>query len=254
MSDPNSCSPSPRPRGVAVTALAAAAFAFAFGAAVAATPHPVHAATAQAATTGDAPAGSTARPGSVTPAPAAAETPQAEVVERLQAGLIGILESGESVRTEKGIAALGGLVGRTFDIDRMGAIAVGRQTFANWSPFQRKTFLDAFTRFMIATHATRFENAPAQGFTVKGQREAQGGRVVVEALYTRAGEAPVAVDYLTHETPEGWRILDVYIDGQVSLLALHRSEFASVLREKGYDGFIAAMNAKSKELESRAVN
>jgi phospholipid transport system substrate-binding protein len=49
-------------------------------------------------------------------------------------------------------------------------------------------------------------------------------------------------------TPDGWRVLDVYLDETVSLLALHRAEFTSVLRSKGFEGFIAAMNAKSDEL------
>lgn len=205
--------------------------------------------------TGEAAAGS-GTPDATGPAVAPEGMParEAAVVDRLQRGLLDILARGGSLHTEQGIRELGALVAQTFDIDAMGAAAVGVTTFGKWSPWQRETFLEAFTRFMVATHASRFEKAPDQSFSIDAVEPAQRGRRLVAATYTRAGREPVAVDYLVQDTAAGWRILDVYLEGEVSLLALHRAEFASVLRNKGYDGFIAAMNAKAAELETRAVN
>ena len=85
-------------------------------------------------------------------------------------------------------------------------------------------------------------------FEIEGSEDAQRGRKIVHARYLRAGLAPYPIDYLVQLTPDGWRILDVYLDETISLLALHRSEFSSVLRDRGFDGFIAAMHAKADEL------
>jgi phospholipid transport system substrate-binding protein len=41
-----------------------------------------------------------------------------------------------------------------------------------------------------------------------------------------------------------WQISDVYLDGTISQLAVHRSEFNSVLRREGVDGLTVALNRK----------
>lgn len=189
-------------------------------------------------------------------APASAQANVARetaIVEKLQDGLVAIMNNpppgGPAARSE----ALGSLVAGTFDIDAMGRVAVGRQIYERWSDFQRREFLTAFARFMVATHSLRFEDAKGQAFEVDGSEDAQSGRKLVHARYLRDDRKPVEIDYLVQPAREGWRILDVYLDGTVSLLALHRSEFSSVLRDKGYDGFIAAMLAKADELDARTA-
>lgn len=151
-------------------------------------------------------------------------------------------------------AALKKLVSDTFDINAMGTVAVGVRTYQSWSDEQRGAFLNAFSRFMVATHVNRFDGKADQGFNIEGSEDAQQGRKIVHARYLRAGQAPYPIDYLVQATPEGWRILDVYLDETVSLLALHRSEFSSVLRDRGFAGFIAAMHAKADEIAERPTN
>jgi len=175
-------------------------------------------------------------------------TPEAAVVLKLQDGLVDILTNPEPMDAIARSAALTKLVENTFDINAMGAVAVGRATYRNWTDEQRAMFLTAFARFMVATHASRFEDAQNPDFEVEGSEDARSGRKVVHARYLSNGKPPVSIDYLVQTTAEGWRVLDVYLDETVSLLALHRAEFTSVLRAKGFDGFISAMNAKSDEL------
>ncbi len=184
-----------------------------------------------------------------------AANPETAVVATLQDGLVGILEASSQSGSVERSEALGELVGETFDINAMGAVAVGLETYRAWSREQRRDFLSAFARFMVATHANRFEGTRGQAFEIEESEDAPLDRKIVHSRYLREGKDPVAVDYLVQMTDKGWRILDVYLDGSVSLLALHRAEFASVLRNKGFDGFIAAMIAKADELNSpKATN
>lgn len=172
---------------------------------------------------------------------------ETEVVAELQNGLVEILTNPPATAGERSMA-LSGLVGRTFDINAMGAVAVGLDTYRGWTDQQRAGFLEAFARFMVATHASRFEDAVSPTFEIEGSEEIKSNRRLVHARYLRPDQKPVAIDYLIRQTPNGWRVLDVYLDETVSLLALHRAEFASVLKTKGFDGFIAAMHAKADEL------
>jgi phospholipid transport system substrate-binding protein len=183
-----------------------------------------------------------------TPVPVSVTGPETAVVLELQDGLVDILTNPAPMDTAARSAALTKLVQNTFDINSMGAVAVGRATYLSWTDEQRAKFLTAFSRFMVATHAARFEDAGEPDFEVEGSEDARSGRKVVHARYLRSGKPPVSIDYLVQTTTEGWRVLDVYLDETVSLLALHRAEFTSVLRAQGFDGFIAAMNAKSDEL------
>ena len=40
------------------------------------------------------------------------------------------------------------------------------------------------------------------------------------------------------------RISDVYLDGSISQLAVHRSEFHSILQREGVEGLVTALNRK----------
>jgi phospholipid transport system substrate-binding protein len=101
---------------------------------------------------------------------------------------------------------------------------------------------------MVTTHVSRFGGGADPDFEIEGSEDAQSGRKIVHARYLQTRQPVIPIDYIVQPTDKGSRILDVYLDGTISLLALHRSEFSSVLRDRGFDGFIAAMHAKADKL------
>jgi phospholipid transport system substrate-binding protein len=52
------------------------------------------------------------------------------------------------------------------------------------------------------------------------------------------------LDYLMRQDRGSWQISDVYLDGTISQLAVHRSEFHSILQREGVDDLVAALNRK----------
>jgi phospholipid transport system substrate-binding protein len=50
------------------------------------------------------------------------------------------------------------------------------------------------------------------------------------------------------KTPEGWKCYDIRIAG-ISLVVNYRTEFGIIVRDKGIDGLIAALQAKNKSLD-----
>jgi phospholipid transport system substrate-binding protein len=57
-------------------------------------------------------------------------------------------------------------------------------------------------------------------------------------------EPPIAINYRMRENGDGWRIIDVYLNGTVSELALRRSEYAAVLQRDGFAKLVASIDEK----------
>lgn len=53
---------------------------------------------------------------------------------------------------------------------------------------------------------------------------------------------------MLHRTPNGWKIVDVYLDDTISELTRRRAEFGSMIQAQGVNGLIAAIKKKSDEL------
>ena len=67
--------------------------------------------------------------------------------------------------------------------------------------------------------------------------------VIVRTVLHTANE-DVHLDYRLRSTPAGWRVIDVYLSGTVSELALRRAEYTSVLEREGFDALLAALERK----------
>ena len=83
------------------------------------------------------------------------------------------------------------------------------------------------------------------GRAAAGHRERPlGADVVVETRIVKSKGDVTRLDYLLRQDQGGRRISDVYLDGSISQLAVHRSEFHSILRREGVDGLVMALNRK----------
>jgi phospholipid transport system substrate-binding protein len=108
--------------------------------------------------------------------------------------------------------------------------------------------VDLFRRFSVSTYASEFSGYDGEQFEI-GDDRAQGetGTIVDTHIVFKKG-TPIALNYLLRPTPQGWKIVDVYLDGSISELARRRDEFASIMRSQGVDGLIAALKKKNEEL------
>ena len=67
---------------------------------------------------------------------------------------------------------------------------------------------------------------------------------MVQTKIVKSNGESTTLNYLMHDNRGSWRISDVYLDGSISQLAVHRSEFVSVMRRDGVDGLVMALNRK----------
>lgn len=108
---------------------------------------------------------------------------------------------------------------------------------------QRHLLQETYTDWSIATYAGRFDDYSGERFEVVSEsRPVQGTVTVISKLVSRGGEE-TDFYYRLRKLEGKWLIVDIQISG-VSQLALTRSQFASVLGSKGFDGLISSLKEK----------
>jgi phospholipid transport system substrate-binding protein len=193
-------------------------------------------------------AGPTARPVAAAEAPAsthAAAAPE-QVVASFHAALVRAMHDGVY---QARYDALAPTMNRAFDFTSMTRIAIGPSWYS-LQPAQQDALVDAFRRFSIATYASQFDQYSGERFDAGGPSETAAQGTIVRTVMQPGNDSdkPIKFNYLLHRTADGWRIVDIYLEGTISQLAVRRSEFTSVLAQSGPDGLTQLLDQKAKRL------
>jgi phospholipid transport system substrate-binding protein len=176
-----------------------------------------------------------------TPGAVAASDPQ-DIVRGLYRVLFTNMRDGRTLGASGRLARLAPVVDRIFDIPAMTQLAVG-SSWTNFNPTEQQRLIDAFRHYVAATYADQFDTYSGEQLQVTGERP-HGAGVVVQTRIVKSNGDATRLDYLTRQDQGGPRISDVYLDGSISQLAVHRSEFHSILQREGIDGLVLALNRK----------
>lgn len=169
-----------------------------------------------------------------------------DVVERLNALLLEVMRSADSLGFEGRRSRFSAALPEIYDFRRMAGVAVGRGAWRGLSDGDRQTYVTAFAELSAATYAARFKGWNDNAFVVDRVEEGPRG-VLVTTRLTRPDDDDVRLDYLVRvdlksERPAA-RVVDVIYDGGVSELAQRRSEYAATFRARGFDGLLASIEA-----------
>jgi phospholipid transport system substrate-binding protein len=121
------------------------------------------------------------------------------------------------------------------DLDRIARLTLGRYWKSAAEP-ERREFAMLFKASVLASYSRRFDAYADRRLRVAGATPASGGDIMVES-WLEGGASPVRLDWRLEPAGQGWRVLDIVVEG-VSLLLTYRNEFAAVI-EKG--GSVAAL-------------
>ena len=58
----------------------------------------------------------------------------------------------------------------------------------------------------------------------------------------------IAMNYLMHQTPEGWKVYDVNVDG-ISYIKSYREDFGAQIQQLGLDSLIAHLEEREKAVD-----
>lgn len=140
---------------------------------------------------------------------------------------------------------LNSLFSQSVDIPYVAKFVLGRY-WRTATPQQQKDYMTAYEPFLIKNYVGRVAKYSGQTYKLTDSKPTEDGAVVGMTLHTPDGSAPdVVVNYRLSKVADGFKVIDIVVEG-VSLLNTQRSEFSSVVSNKGMDYLISALQKKSK--------
>jgi len=189
---------------------------------------------------------------SVVPADAASEapaTPSTNVVETLHVALLGVMKDADELGYQGRCDRLSPVLRNLYDISFMAEKSVGRHWKVT-SERERELLLETFTEFMVANYAGNFDGYSGQTFETLGEEQSTQGTMLVRTRLVEPDGEATQLNYRLRPVDGEWRIIDVYLNGTVSELALRRSEYSSLIQREGFDSLLVALNQKITKLSA----
>lgn len=176
---------------------------------------------------------------------AAPADPAAAKVEAFDNALLASMKAGSSAGAKGRNRDLAPAVQSAFDIPTMTRFAVG-PSWSTMTEAQHAELAKAFERYTTANYAHNFDSYSGQKFIIQGVTT-RGADKIVQAQLTSPHGSTNNLIYRLHETPDGWRIIDVYYNG-ISQLTTRRSDFAEPLASGGASGLLSHLESLTAKL------
>lgn len=170
----------------------------------------------------------------------------AGVIKTFNATLMECMKGADGLGYSGRFKMLEPVVKNSFALSYMASQSVGRY----WKTFQEReqnTLLKTYTEWSIATYARRFDEYLGERFEVVSESAPDQGTVTVVSKIIQPNKEDVVFYYKLRIIDRAWRIVDIQVSG-VSQLALTRSQFVNVIKEKGFEGLIALLKNKIEVL------
>ena len=177
-------------------------------------------------------------------------SPQAEVVGQFNETLLSLLDGDSDF--DGRFAKIEPALKEAFDLEFMSSKVLGRG-WKDLTPEQKVQWLETFTRLTASNYAGRFVGEKGPTFETLAVEEGARNTTMVRTKLVDPAKEDVELTYRLRETPDGWKVIDCYLNGTDSEVALRKSEFGSVLRRDGFDSLVTAVNSKSEALASGTV-
>lgn len=134
------------------------------------------------------------------------------------------------------------------DMDFIARFVLGKAWRAA-TPEQQQAYITAYKPFLLKNYASRLAKYSGQTYSLKKTRNDGNASVVTMEIQDTNGQS-FLVDYRLREQGGNFKVLDIIVEG-VSLLSTQRSEFASIIDQKGIDGLTEALK---KQVAAKSGN
>lgn len=165
-------------------------------------------------------------------------------IQALNDGLVQVMQAGRAVPFAQRVAILTPLVHQAFDLPAILRNSIGPTRFDALPEAQRTTLLDLFTQFTVASYVANFDAFSGEKFVIAPDQRQVGTDMVVQTRIIPTSGDPTRLDYVMREGPEGWRVVDVLLDGTISRVAVTRSDFRGLITPSDASGLIASLRDK----------
>jgi phospholipid transport system substrate-binding protein len=151
-------------------------------------------------------------------------------------------------------AQLRHLARQYFDRERIARFLAGR-AWGDATDEQRRSFVGLFDDYVLRVYAARVTSIDSRVQLAIRSAGGEGAQRIVESDFIRPGGAPpIKTTWIMLKGPEGFRIVDVRVEG-ISLAATQRDEFAAVLQRTGgtLEGLMNVMRRRIDDADQWSV-
>ena len=182
---------------------------------------------------------------------AAAATPEAAPVTALDNALIATMKAGSAGQSFATRAAeLDPVVRQSFNLPVVEQNSVGFL----WSTIpaaQQQELATLFDQFTVDSYVSEFDSYGGQQIHLLSAEKSLGAKKIVETqLVPSDGSQPTELDYVVADGDAGWQINDVLLNGTISQVAIHSSDFSSLVTSGDASQLITALKSKIAALSS----
>ena len=168
-------------------------------------------------------------------------------IDSLHRVLIEVMKQGKQLGLKGRYDKVAPVLFRTYDVPLMARIAVG-PSWDSMAPAQQARVVDAFSRMMVATYASRFDEFSGERFEILQTVEQAPSAKLVKTRVVQSNGKAVSLNYLVRLVGAEWKAVDVFLDGTISELASRRAEFTSILKSGGPDALISSLRQQGDKL------
>lgn len=171
----------------------------------------------------------------------------ASVIDAFHAALLDTMRNARALGPRGRERRLRPAMQAAFDLPAMTRIAVGPPWTSASEP-ERQALVAAFSDWVVATYANRFDGYAGESFTPGAETASRAGDWLVRTQLLRPNDAPVQLNYLLRGGEGRWRVVDIYLNGTISELASRRAEFTTLLRDGGPERLVAELRRRTASL------
>jgi len=189
-------------------------------------------------------------PAAATPAPAPSQNAAgpSEVVKGAAEGMLKDLDANREAY-KKDPAKVSALVDKYllphFDVETSARAVLGLH-WRTATPEQRKRFVDAFYHSLLTNYGAALVDFTSDKVKIFPANADPGAdRATVRTEIKRDNGERVPVNYVMRKTPQGWKAIDVQIEG-ISYVKSYHDDFGAQIDQQGLDAVISRLEKGEK--------
>ena len=170
-----------------------------------------------------------------------AADPAVRQIESFYAALLDTMKRGDQLGLQGRHLKLTPITEEIFDLTAMAQLSVG-PSWSSLSESEKQGIVEAFKRMTIANYAKNFAKFAGEQFLVEPLVKTRNSDKIVESKLLSSDRSSVPFNYRMHLVGDKWKIVDIYLNGYVSQLALRRADFSSTITNSGAAGLVRKIN------------
>jgi len=167
-----------------------------------------------------------------------------QFVDNVGKQVLAVVNSSDSADQKQ--IKLRNMFSQNVDIDWMAKFVLGH-AWQQASEEQRTHYLQSYKEYLLTHYTTSFSDYTGSKYVITDTKNDEDGQITVNMQIKAAKDQQqeTAAGYRLRNNNGQFKIVDIIVEG-VSLITTERSEFSSVVQQKGMDGLISTLEQKTK--------